>query len=519
MAAALLALGFLVPLHDLPWTGFMGDLCAAVALLLLAMRSPARHWPWLALVVLALALVPLAQHATGLVLYRGDAVMASLYLVGLAFTIQIGAQPGFVADGEAGRFAKAVLAAALVSSAIVLLYAAGWLPAGPWLGPQTRVGRAVANLGQPNLLSTLLVLGLIALLAGYPAKRRERLAASAATGLLLVALAMTGSRTGLLQAVLLLGIALPAPHRLGLKLKRGGLLVLLVTLLAAVLATHVLQQGTLARSWTHGESIVARWDYAKLFLAALQDSPWAGYGFNQVSVAQSRQMLLTPSPPAWTEHSHNLVIDLLLWCGLPLGLPLLAGLASVFWRGLHKMRGDPMLGPVMLALLMLTVHAMLEYPLDYFIFLLPFGLLLGRLCAQDRSVELPAVVGRSVIAATVLVLMVSVVDYRRIAPQLAQARLALVQPMLLPDEPAGMLLLDQLQAQYEMARYVGRPEAGSVSLLAMEAATERFAYLAVIARLAIDAQAQGDVAMAVRLRQRLATMRPPRLGGPSPSQR
>ena len=494
MPALLLALALLVPLHELPWTSFHGDLFAAGALGLLALRAPPRRWPMSALLVLALSLVPLVQHAAGLVIYRGDAVMASLYLGGLALAIKVGAD----GPGATRTLAAGVLGAAWISALIALTQAAGLLSPAAWLGPQHPEGRAVANLAQPNLLATLLSLALVAQLAVWPQGRRWQAPALLAAAALVAALALTGSRSGLIQALTVLGVALIFGPRLGLYASRGQVLVLIGTL-AATAVGWGLSQPTGGRGWLHAGSAVSRWGYARLFVDAVIEAPWAGYGFNQVAVAQSRQLLLGAYPAPWTEHTHNVVLDLFVWCGLPLGSAMLALLGWIVLRAMRRAWRDPRLAPAGLGLVVLLVHAMLEYPLDYFIFLLPFGVLLGRLCDDGANRQLPALFHGAACAALASVTLLVLLDYRKLAAELSVARSG--EPLGPTTATAPALLLDQLRVQVEIAHYLnGAPV---THLQPLEAASRRYAYPALIQKLSQDASARGDAALAQRLARRL----------------
>ncbi|PIW09923.1 MAG: polymerase, partial [Comamonadaceae bacterium CG17_big_fil_post_rev_8_21_14_2_50_60_13] len=61
-------------------------------------------------------------------------------------------------------------------------------------------------------------------------------------------------------------------------------------------------------------------------------------------------------------HSHNLFLDLVLWCGIPFGLFVSLYLIRWFWLRLRAVRcaEDAVL---MLFLLVVGNHAMLELPL------------------------------------------------------------------------------------------------------------------------------------------------------------
>jgi hypothetical protein len=76
--------------------------------------------------------------------------------------------------------------------------------------------------------------------------------------------------------------------------------------------------------------------------------------------------------------AHNLLLDLVLWNGIPLGLAVFAGL--LLWLRTCQVRSKTEPARLLLlAIAILVVHAMFEYPLTYAYFLLPFGLLAGAL--------------------------------------------------------------------------------------------------------------------------------------------
>ncbi|HEX6364151.1 MAG TPA: hypothetical protein VFZ93_14435, partial [Albitalea sp.] len=122
VALAVMALAWLVPNHYLPWVAFHSEITAAAGFALLALATLARGpgavaWPRLALFALALAAVPLAQAASGLILFWGDAWMASLYLLGFALAVVVGHRLARIDDPPAllAAFWLAVLVAALLS--------------------------------------------------------------------------------------------------------------------------------------------------------------------------------------------------------------------------------------------------------------------------------------------------------------------------------------------------------------------------------------------------------------------
>jgi hypothetical protein len=83
-------------------------------------------------------------------------------------------------------------------------------------------------------------------------------------------------------------------------------------------------------------------------------------------------------------NSHSLLIDLLVWNGIPLGGLLI--LLGAWWL-MRAVRACSEVGHLaaLLALCAILVHALLEYPLEYMYFLIPAGLLVGHLDALQGA--------------------------------------------------------------------------------------------------------------------------------------
>ncbi len=96
MAAAAAAFAWLLPNHWMLWPSFFNEMLIAFALLplggMVALRSKELALPRSAQFVLALACVPALQFALGQIRFAGDALLAVLYLVGLALCVIAGAR-------------------------------------------------------------------------------------------------------------------------------------------------------------------------------------------------------------------------------------------------------------------------------------------------------------------------------------------------------------------------------------------------------------------------------------------
>src|SRR6218665_3823946 len=130
--------------------------------------------PRLAWGLVIVATLPWLQWFAGISLFAGDAVIVSLYLCALAVAVALGYAYARDAADALQSLAPVFLVigfVALVSAAIGLLQ---WLNLQEPLGiyvVQTDVGdRAMGNMGQPNQLASLLLMGIAALAWTYERK-------------------------------------------------------------------------------------------------------------------------------------------------------------------------------------------------------------------------------------------------------------------------------------------------------------------------------------------------------------
>ncbi len=276
-----------------------------------------------------------------------------------------------------------LLLAALLSTAIALVqYFTPTLADGTWIAKPTTPGRAFGNLRQPNHLASLMLLGLCMLpMVVSETRRRWAWVAMAA---LTLGVALSSSRTGMLGLV---GLALWAALDRGLpgwarRLFWAAPVVAVGWWLglgawADVSGTAYFGEARLEGGGDLSSSRFAIWSNTLALIAA---HPWTGVGWGNFNAAWT----FTPFPDrpvAFFDHSHNLVLQLMVELGVPAALALLGGLAWVLWRarGALSLPGEAGLA-ARAALMMLAVlgwHSLLEYPLWYAYFLLPAAFALG----------------------------------------------------------------------------------------------------------------------------------------------
>ncbi|RZA12217.1 MAG: hypothetical protein EOP02_30705 [Proteobacteria bacterium] len=119
----------------------------------------------------------------------------------------------------------------------------------------------------------------------------------------------------------------------------------------------------------------------EVFLDALTLHPWTGYGWRQTVLAQFAVAPHHGEANGMFQYAHSVALDMLVWCGIPLGLAILTALAVWFARMVLAVKtGTNAL--LLMVLIVLGVHSMLEFPFAYGYFLWPAGIIAGVLNAQ-----------------------------------------------------------------------------------------------------------------------------------------
>lgn len=490
MAAAACALfAWLTPTHELPWAAFHAEMAMALAGLIGAgwvlwrSRYRVTTIPALALLTLAAAVVPLLQAASGQMVFAGDAALSVLYLLGFALAVVFG-QRAVEAVGL-GRalesFAWLVLVAALVSLWLALYQWQQLDYLGVFAADLVAGVRPYANFNQPNQLASLMVLGLIAVACLHDAGRLGHATALALLAALGFGCAMAQSRAGYLELAVV-SVFLVARFRV---FERRLRLPHLLVGIALVWAMAPLWQATSVWAGQPAErGAVAmleagpRLTHWSSMAQAILRQPWLGYGWNQTIAAQYAVANDHVATRELLGHAHNLVLDLLVWNGLPIGLLLLTGLGAWFWFALRAARSSSTV-LLLAGVLALFAHAMVEYPLYYAYFLIPVGLLMGGIsavCLPRAAVRVPVLAVPLLLALAALGLGLVARDYLGIEADLRslrfeRARIGVNRP---PREMSTPLLLTQMGAFVHFARTPEREGMGAAELAAMGDVVERF---------------------------------------------
>ena len=299
---------------------------------------------------------------------------------------------------------------------------------GDWIAHSSIGGRAVGNLRQPNHLSSVLLWACVALVGLVELRRLGLRAAAALFAMMVFAVVLTASRTGLLS-VLLLALWGVVDRRL----QRGTRALLLAAPLIYLLAW--LAMSAWGQAGAHAFGGAARlaetdisgsrfgiWANA---LTLIAQQPWLGVGFGEFNFAWS----LTPfpgRPTAFFDHAHNLPLHLAAELGLPLAGAVMLMLLWALWQVLRsawRSEGDSGTTQryAFMMVSMIGLHSLLEYPLWYAYFLLPavwvWGHALGQTSTSDATQSSTSSGSAAFTAAGALLIVgavFSVFDYTRV---------------------------------------------------------------------------------------------------------
>lgn len=258
-----------------------------------------------------------------------------------------------------------------------------------WIAAAPADGRASSNLRQPNHLSSLLLWSLVALAWLWQARTVPVYAGGPMAALLVFGVVLTGSRTGIVDVLILaawglLDRQMPRQLRVALALMPIFYAISWWGLTEWAHSTHHVFGGE-ARMGMQGDISSSRYAIWANTLSLIAQHPWFGVGFGEFNFAWS----LTPfphRPVAFFDHTHNLALQFAVELGLPLALLLLLSLLTAFWWAFRASTNveppmSAMIRAAFMIVLLISVHSMFEYPLWYAYFLLPtafaFGFCLG----------------------------------------------------------------------------------------------------------------------------------------------
>ncbi|MGQ4638296.1 Wzy polymerase domain-containing protein [Acinetobacter junii] len=428
VASILLIFGWLSPVHTYPWVTFSSELASfgtALAIVTLFLTKEIKI-PRPQILMLGIVLLPLLQFCFGLILDFSVAFLTFAYLFTFWLMMLCGYNLSLQAENREKLmigFSLVVLIAGLLSSFMAVVQ---WLNLESYLYGimGLRGNRPYANFGQPNNLSTFLVMALMGGLYLYEKRKVSLWLLIPSSIILLFTITLTQSRTAWIVCIFFFFYWIYKQHKNNPRFNFPKLLLWtsLYFLIAGYLLPYLTQfmSSHLDTGVTHTASIVQRAGsgHERLgmwmqILHAIAERPWFGYGWNQTSIAVVESIEFN-TVQVWFNSAHNIVLDLLIWNGVPLGI-LIIGYLSLWLLWLNKTAKDSTSIIAILMVCAILIHAMLEFPQRYAYFLLPMGFLLGLIQAQTpqlKGITIQKNVVRCVWLISVIVLLLVWRDYK-----------------------------------------------------------------------------------------------------------
>lgn len=371
LAAALTAIPWLNPFTFGPMSGAVPWIASFACTLVLWMVArgavPRVHWAVAAVAGLSVLWTAVVHHAGSEAFYLG----AGLLLMVIATALP--SSPS-VSDG----IQRGLVIAAALNALIGLSQYFGIAPhLQPWVFAGN-AGEAFGNLRQPNQYVSLCWMGIALLLFGRAKLSRSTSLCLAV--LLAVAAAASTSRTGLLQGVLVLALALAWPGDARRQRVMLGVAALAAYFCAAALlplllqgATGELPGRTLWGRFGAGDSCSSRAVLWSNVMHLIAQKPLIGWGWGELDYAHFATLYPGERFCDILDNAHNLPLHLAVELGLPAAV--LISAVAIWWmvrqRPWAEQDSQRQCGWSLLLLLLL--HSMLEYPLWYG----PFQLVLG----------------------------------------------------------------------------------------------------------------------------------------------
>ena len=459
IAAILISLAWLMPVHYRPWVTYTGELYAFFSLLALAaiFLKEKIKLPVINLPLLLLACIPVIQLLAGQVFFFSTAMMGIIFV----FSFWLASVLGY--NLSAGNYSReetftnlsyVFLASGTITGLIALCQWSNLDSVLPGMVNISGTQRPYANFAQPNNMATFLVMALMSCLYLYEKKKIQTKWLFACAAVIVMGVALSQSRTAWVAAIAIM-------LYLGFYQYKGIIRLtwycstawfiffiscivafpLLSQLATQVIDAQVVQSRDVVSRATGDMSRLAIWQQ---MLAAIQAQPWFGYGWYQTSVAFV-SITDTVQGPVWIRSAHNFIIDFLIWNGAVIGVPFLAYFGYLGYQMQRWVKTpESVVGILMIGAF--VTHAMFEFPQHYAYFLLPVGFIMGTVLAQRadmaKQLVMPSWLIKAIFAVGVILIAVIYRDYDTAVPKLGQSIRYEQQPEKITNEKPIFLLTE-----------------------------------------------------------------------------
>ncbi|WP_336138855.1 O-antigen ligase family protein [Acinetobacter ursingii] len=368
--------------HSEPWRSFSQNfLCFFSLLLLLAFFIRKKiYLPYIIIPILCVSVLPFVQFFLGKIFFFSTAFFGFAFIFSFVMSILIAYNFCRIYNYKAVVSTVSIFftVVAIGTSIIAILQ---WLRLDfefimPIVG-----NRMYANIAQPNNMATILLIGFFSIFILYDNYKLNLYIFLSLQLIILFSIVLSQSRTVWISLFLTFFILIANNKKLNKKstiyLFQFFLLIYFsiwfyLPTLGEILG--ITQIDSLFDRVSTGYLRIPMWEH--MIYAVLQ-KPWSGYGWYQTQNAQLVGVFLFKNE-GYLNSAHNIILDILLWVGLPIGVLILIYFVYILFL-LYKSIKNSISLIVFLIVLCIVVHANLEYPLFYAFLLFPFGFFIGLL--------------------------------------------------------------------------------------------------------------------------------------------
>ena len=501
-------------MHVLPWVSWHSEVLAFLAALFFICKtvfsqrgkgsSPTVVLPVAAKPLLWLCFLIGMQWGVGLIPFFGDVLVNWAYLLLCVACLVWGLQSSTVKPKIVEEMAIVVLAGALASAVIALMQALELSAEFEWINSMPSMRRPGANLGQPNQLATMLLMGFASLILLLETKNLGWTSASLFALVLTIGLAATESRAGVLGFLVLSFWWFAKRRSMEAQLQPWVVVAVGGTFFCVYWywPTFMGELYQLPGGVMPANSVAFnRWIIWPQLIQAVLLHPWLGWGVGQVSTAHNAVVDAYSVSESYT-YAHNIVLDLLLGIGLPLTVLLLLAVAAWLWRRLRA-KCNWVSWYCVAVVIPVATHSLVEFPFAYAYFLVPVMFALGALDGQlgfDSVLKWrikPLAIGLSAITP---LLVLSAFEYQAVEEDFRVLRFEALRVGQTPREyeKPKIFLLSQLDALLKGGRLDPRPAMAQHEIELAKVVALRYPWPATQNRYALTLALNGNPAEATR---------------------
>lgn len=432
------------------------------------------------------------QWATGRLIFRGDAAMVVLYFIVWLGAVIVGRSLYVKNELEhVNWLAISWVIFAIISIFIAVVQWTAVFDLGVYGVEKAYGDRPFGNVAQPNHLCTLAFIALCATIWLTQQHVFGRFSCLLISATLAFGMVLSQSRTGWLQMAWLGSCLLIYFYSTKNRTAIKCVALLLIFYFGLVLGFEKLSEAFLlatSRPLSDQMQSGMRMKFWIAMFDAITKEPLFGYGWQQIAAAHQAIAMDHGDFKILHEHSHNFLIDMILWNGMIFGGLALILLGMWFFQNIKIVLNRRAfwffcaLGGVM-------IHAMLEYPLEYAYFLIPVGLAMGSIEAagSGKVFVIPRLLALSVLLLSWILFLLVSKDYISAEEnfrsfRMESARIGVLSPT--SDVP-DLFVLDQLQGFLRFARNEAKEGMSDAELIFMSKIAQRFPYPSVVFRYAL----------------------------------